>query len=209
MRGFILYILIIFTGLSCTHSVNNEGDDAVKSWEKLQSEPSLSLEPSDESKIINYNIFIKDNLDVEPNEYDSFNGSLVFDDGSLTLQNAQVKLSNEHHIRFIDEQGSISIEESILSASYIENAKIDLNSDAELHLYSARPLRNAYLNVIGADISIYFHGLNFNYLNEYFFNSGMLSIDDEQLQSSIDINKFSGRQIGIKSFDDGVCLIIN
>ncbi|MEN8248302.1 MAG: hypothetical protein ABFS32_05185 [Bacteroidota bacterium] len=188
----ILILLIIILGSAlagCGKRGQNIGDEGATTVNRQEdnrvtasAEPSVSMNSLHENRAVDFNLLIKDKSEEVIVKKETIEGNLQFDNGSLTIINAGLKLPEDCSIEFLGTRGNIELEMASLKTAGLINANVEAGSGCELHLHGDDPLKNTKINMQGTDISLYLYSLHKEYVLSNILKSDIISFKGKRIE---------------------------
>ncbi|MEN8248097.1 MAG: hypothetical protein ABFS32_04140 [Bacteroidota bacterium] len=150
-------------------------------WERASAQPSIIQSSLQENRLVDFSLLIKDKPEETIVGKEIIGGNLQFDNGSLTIINAGLKLPEDCCIEFLGPSGSIELERASLKTAGLINADVEAGRGSELHLYGDDPLKSSKIDMRGTDITLYFYSLSVEYVISNILNEDMVSIEGQKI----------------------------
>lgn len=166
-KDILIFSLVFFTGV-LLHAqsfvwTGNAGDNDFfneNNWKNPINEEIPTTGTIDPGTAIQSNLLIKNVAEMIGGEVGITN-DILFANGSLTINNAKLKLQNGKGIQFVSTGGVLSMNNAILKTDFVNNANISLENDAQLYLRSSNPFNsNTIVNLINIDTWVYVPNIN-------------------------------------------------
>lgn len=210
----LIILMLVLLGVNltgCARKGNNKNDLKVKKWERASAEPTIIQSSLQKNRLVDFNLLIKDMPEEVIVEEITLEGNLQFDNGSLTIINAGLKLPKDCYIEFLRLSGNIELTEASLKTAGLINADIEAGRGSKIHLYGNAPFKNSKINICGTDISLYLYNLSREYVISNILNKNIISIEGKSVnlphgEQEINTGNF---KLKISDFENGSKITID